>query len=119
MAAFVFEEEICDGGYEGEAVSSNKVLPFLRLHALSGPAAKQSKVDIKSHGKSPEGVNAQEPVGYQKSMPPLHLSRLTSELRKPGTGTKTSPHRQRLHLVLLRMRYSYQDCSMMPRRPVD
>ena len=49
----VFEEEICQCGYEGKAVSSHKVLPFLGLHALSGPAAEQSEVDIKSHGKSP------------------------------------------------------------------
>lgn len=40
--ALIFEEEICQCGYEGEAVSCNKVLPFLSLHALSGPAAKQS-----------------------------------------------------------------------------
>lgn len=63
--ASVFEEEICQCGYEREAVRSNKVLPFLGLHALSGPAAKQSEVDIKSHGKSPESVNAQKPVRYQ------------------------------------------------------
>ncbi len=51
--ALVLEEEICQCGYERETVSSNEVLPFLGLHALSGPAAKQSEVDIKSHGKSP------------------------------------------------------------------